>query len=201
MRDVDEISKILKAEIPSESQLFNIVLRRSGVHIMNVDFHYRSKCWPARSLVDELRHCATMPKLARDVAVQAVRSATDPTYRDVMALKDVIESKWMDRKAMTETLATRICRMHWYKQHWGQVKALVERVHAVWTRTFNSDAQCPSENVVGSCGIKDFGHSSSSRGSLLLNLEQQESYDLGATTDENVDKDILVASFEYLEEP
>jgi hypothetical protein len=121
-RDVEEIFKILDAGFPSHTALFNILLRRSDQHIMQLNIHYRIKKGD-RALDEDLRRNVSMPKMMRKIAVHAVRSATDPTYRDVMALRDAMGAESLVGNGSSEKLAIRICRLHWYKQHWKQVKA------------------------------------------------------------------------------
>ena len=121
-RDVDQIVKILKTSFPSHTELFNILLRRSNEHIMQVNVYY-CVMKGSRGLHEDLRRNSAMPTMMKKIAVQAVRSATDPTYRDVMLLKDVLGSGSIGRNGSSEKLAIRICRMHWYGQHWRQVKS------------------------------------------------------------------------------
>jgi hypothetical protein len=121
-RDVEELSKILNASFPSHTALFNILLRRSDNHIMQLNLHYRMKNRD-RALDEELRRAVALPKMMRKIAVHAVRSATDPTYRDVMALRDAMGAESLVGNGSSEKLAIRICRLHWYRQHWKQVKA------------------------------------------------------------------------------
>ena len=121
-RDVEEIKKILDSPGPSHTDLFNILLRRSDVHITQLNLHYRVKNRD-RGLDEGLRRAVGLPMMTRKIAVHAVRSATDPTYRDVMALRDVMGAESIVGNGSNEKLAIRICRLHWYKQHWKQVKA------------------------------------------------------------------------------
>ena len=120
-RDVEDIIKIMNAGFPSHTALFNILLRRSNEHLMQVSIHYRIT--REKALDEDIRRCAAMSRMMRKIAVHAVRSATDPTYRDVMALKDAMGANSMVGNGSNEKLAIRIVRLHWYKQHWMQVKA------------------------------------------------------------------------------
>jgi hypothetical protein len=52
------------------------------------------------------------------ITVHAIRTAQDPTYRDLMSLKDV-----MGKSGREVDLAIRICRGHWYAVHWRQIQA------------------------------------------------------------------------------
>jgi hypothetical protein len=89
---------------------------------MQLNLHYRMKNRD-RALDEELRRAVALPKMMRKIAVHAVRSATDPTYRDVMALRDAMGAESLVGNGSSEKLAIRICRLHWYRQHWKQVKA------------------------------------------------------------------------------
>ena len=120
-RDVDEIIKLMDATFASHTALFNILLRRSDLHLIQLNVLYRIK--KDRALDEALRRNVSMDKMIRKIAVHAVRSATDPTYRDVMALRDAMGSEDLFGNGNEEKLAIRICRLHWYKQHWMQVKA------------------------------------------------------------------------------
>jgi len=75
-----------------------------------------------RVLDEDIRRCVKMPKMMRNIVVCAIRSGTDPTYRDVMALIDALGSESLVGNVNHERLADRIVRLHWYKQHWMQVK-------------------------------------------------------------------------------
>jgi len=126
LRDTDEISRILKAGFLSATKLFNILLRRSDEHLMRINNHYRLRSRD-QALDEAIRRCAAMDKMTRKIAIHAVRSATDPTYRDVMSLRDALGSKSLCGNGNNEKLAIRMCRLHWYKEHWRQVKAAYMR--------------------------------------------------------------------------
>lgn len=68
--------------------------------------------------LDEKIRKSSLDDMTTKIAVHAIRSAQDPTYRDVMSLKDVLYKS--DRQ---EDLAIRICRAHWYGIHWNQIQA------------------------------------------------------------------------------
>ena len=120
-RDYEQIIEIMNAGFPSDTALFNILLRRSNGHLLQLNAHYR--VMRGKALDEDIRQCAAMSRMMRKIAVHAIRSATDPTYRDVMALKDAMGASSMVGKWSNERLAIRIVRLHWYKQHWMQVKA------------------------------------------------------------------------------
>jgi len=121
-RDVGEVIKIMAAGFPSHIALFNILLRRSDQHLLQLAIHYRMTK-AGLALDEDLRRNMAMPKMMRKIAVHAVRSAIDPTYRDVMALKEAMGAEALMGNVNNEKLAIRICRLHWYKQHWKEVKA------------------------------------------------------------------------------
>ena len=67
-----------------------------------------------------IRKNCSLPSQAVKIAVQAVRTAGNMTYRDAMLLRTDLGHNGSVNKL---ALGIRVCRMHWYKSHWMQVKA------------------------------------------------------------------------------
>ena len=112
--DVAKIKEIMGMTFPSHQPLFDILLRRSDPHIAQINVYYNLQA--GMQLDEALRRNMCLSEMTRKIAVHAVRTATDLTYRDVMLLRDA--------KDMNEKLGIRVCRMHWHKQHWKQIKAV-----------------------------------------------------------------------------
>lgn len=112
--DVAKIEEIMDMTFPRYQTLFDILLRRSDPHIAQINVYYKMRT--GMDLDEALRRSLCLSEMTRKIAVHAVRTATDLTYRDVMLLRDA--------KNMNEKLGIRVCRMHWHKQHWKQIKAV-----------------------------------------------------------------------------
>ena len=124
--DIRELIRIGSSSFPNHMALFNILLRRNNQHLRQVNAFYRIH--RDRPLDEDIRRNIPMPKIMKQVALRALRSAADLTYRDVMAIRDTMCSDSLIGKVSTEKLAIRICRMHWDK-HWRQVKAAYMGIH------------------------------------------------------------------------
>jgi hypothetical protein len=134
-RDVEEIIRILESRPPSYYDLFNILLRRSDQHINQINTFYAMRA--DMQLDESIRRTQTMNSMARKIATHAVRTAVNMVHRDVNLLLKAMGSESILRRGRDEMLALRICRMHWYRHHWRQVrqaylvlkgKQLVEKV-------------------------------------------------------------------------
>ena len=121
-RDVEDIIKIMDSSFPSHTELFNILLRRSDQHILQLNIRYRMR--RDRSLDEDLRRNTGLDRMTRKIGVHAVRTASDLAYRDVMTLREAMGAETLFGNGSNEKLAIRICRLHWYRQHWLQVKTL-----------------------------------------------------------------------------
>jgi len=115
--DVAVIKKIMKMTFPPYQRLFDILLRRSDPHIAQINVYYNLQ--EGVHLDEAIRRNMCFSEMTRKIAVHAVRTATDLTYRDVMLLRDA-----SGKNSMNEKLGIRVCRMHWHKQHWKQIKAV-----------------------------------------------------------------------------
>ena len=151
-RDVDLLIELRRAGLPDPATLLSTLCRRSHTHIRQVAVRYRLK--RGIDMDRDFRTCAMFTQETRAVVVHIIRSALDPTYRDVMLLKDAL------RKSDPTLMAVRMTRMHWYPQHWHQVKSqymgicgehLIERMNSRYNGLFRdlmvTMAQVP---VVGS---------------------------------------------------
>jgi len=116
-RDTEEIIKIMDALVPSHTALFDILLCRSDQHIRHLKIAYLIQ--KGGDLDKDLRQNSLMPSMMRKIAVHAIRSATDPTYRDALLLRSVMNLPGRSEKCF----AIRVSRLHWYKEQWERVKA------------------------------------------------------------------------------
>jgi hypothetical protein len=120
-RDVDDIKSILAKFYPRYRDLFNILLRRSDRHIEQISLLYQMR---TNASLDKAIRTSALPPLAVKIAVQAVRAATNMTcYGDAKLLHSGL-GFWNASPANKLALGIRVCRMHWYKTHWMQVKAV-----------------------------------------------------------------------------
>jgi len=118
--DVAEIIRILESDKPSHVDLFAILLRRSDLHIKQINIFYQTRA--GVQLDEGIRQCQAASKMTRRIAAHAVRSAMDLGYRDVMLLRRAMGAEhWLGR-GRDELLAMRIVRMHWYRHHFRAVK-------------------------------------------------------------------------------
>lgn len=121
IRDVQEIKTRLGNAFGGYEAIANILLRRSDPHIFQIAMYYEME--EGEHLDKVIRENATLSKMARRILVHAVRTATHLTYRDVMLVRDALGQDSLLGAAKNEKLAMRVCRMHWYTQHWRQIKA------------------------------------------------------------------------------
>jgi hypothetical protein len=120
-RDVEALKSILSAAFPRASDVFNILLRRSDTHIQQMSLRYQAVT--KQPLDKAVRTNASLTDMTRKVAVQAIRTACNITYRDAMLLKDAMGHNSFSGGTSKKKLAIRVCRMHFFKQHWRQIKA------------------------------------------------------------------------------
>ena len=121
IRDVQEIKVHMSNAFPNYEVLFNILLRRSDSHIFQIAMYYEMQV--GEHLDKAFRENPNLSKTARKILVHAVRTAQHLTYRDVMLLRDALGQDSISGATKNERLAIRVCRMHWYPQHWRQIKA------------------------------------------------------------------------------
>jgi hypothetical protein len=84
---------------------------------------YQVKAKAGNPLDMAIRRNTGLSEMARNVCVHALRTATNMTYRDAMLLHDALGRKSVTGSTNKEKLAIRVTRMHFYKQHWMQIKA------------------------------------------------------------------------------
>lgn len=123
-RHVEEVISLIEIQFPNEntySKLFNIFLRYSDPHITKIAVYYNMRT--GMQLDEALRRNTGLSKMGKKILVHAVRTAKDITYRDAMLLRDALGGKSVFGRWNNEKLAIRVVRMHWYGQHWKQIKA------------------------------------------------------------------------------
>ena len=119
-RDVEALASLLSTSFPRASDVFNILLRRSDTHIQQMSVRYQVV---AKQPLDKaVRTNASMTDMTKKVAVHAIRTACNMTYRDTMLLKDAMGHNSFAGGISKKKLAIRVCRMHYFKQHWMQIK-------------------------------------------------------------------------------
>jgi annexin A7/11 len=123
-KHIEEIIGLVESTFPSENtylKLFNILLRSSDPHITQITVSYQMRT--QMQLDEAIRRNMQFNKMGKKILVHAVRTAKDITYRDAMLLRDVLGAKSMIGRRNNEKLAIRVVRMHWYRQHWKQIRA------------------------------------------------------------------------------
>lgn len=121
-RDFVKISQILTTSFPRAEDLFEILLRRSDSHIQQLSIMYNVQTKPNMPLDMAIRQNTSLKPMAKSIGVHAVRTATNMTYRDSMLLHDALGRNSIMGGTNKQKLAIRVTRMHFYKQHWKQVK-------------------------------------------------------------------------------
>ena len=124
VEDVQEISRLLNVGCPLRplhEQLFDILLRRNDHHIAQINLFFRMK--EGKELDEIIRKSSALSKTTKKVAIHAIRTATNLVDRDVKMLQEALGEEKLISRGNSEVLGIRICRMHWYKQHWLRVKA------------------------------------------------------------------------------
>ena len=122
-RDVSRLQDLLQMTFTSTARggysvstgVLDLILHRDSPTIQRMALYFETA---TGYKLDEKIRKSTLDDMTKKIAVHAVRTATDPTYRDLMSIKDVISKpgKEMD-------LAIRMCRAHWYDAHWRQIQA------------------------------------------------------------------------------
>ena len=120
-RDVQDIIRILAMSFPTDRELLNILLRRNDAHIAQVALYYHMQT--KKHLDQAIRQSTLLKTMTRKIAVHAVRTAGNITYRDAMLLRDAQSGDSLMGGSNDELLGVRVCRFHWYTQHWLQIKS------------------------------------------------------------------------------
>ena len=116
-RDLEYIIALVNLKPMRAQRMFDIVLRRNDLHPkqLNIRYHLRM----GKDLDEYIRlNTDVTDAVAGKVIVHAIRSATNPVYRDVMCVRDAFRC-FADSD---EKLAIRMTRLHWHRPHWSQVK-------------------------------------------------------------------------------
>ena len=120
--DLVEIKNLMKMAFPPPRAFFDILLRRSDPHIASIALYYSMES--GLKLDEAIRRNMSIPSMTRKIVLHAVRSATDLPYRDVMLLRDAMVANNLIGNVVKEKLGIRVCRMHWHRRHWQNVKAV-----------------------------------------------------------------------------
>jgi hypothetical protein len=126
-RDVVELSTLLASRKPEISALFDIILRRSDNHLIEVCAYYQlSQVTP---LDTAILQCLNLAKMVKKIAVHAIRTASDVVYRDIMLLRHCLyaQPNGGDEGEQVK-LGIRMVRMHWYREHFRDVREGFARV-------------------------------------------------------------------------
>src|SRR5579859_3244542 len=119
--DVDTIRRMLNNSHATAKVFYDIFLCRNDTHLIQVANHFQNMT--GKPLDEAVRRNSFLRKYIKKVCIHAIRSAVNPTYRDVNLIRDALGSNSNLGIGSPEKLAIRVCRMHWYAQHWLQVKA------------------------------------------------------------------------------
>jgi len=119
--DVDTIRRMLNNSHATAKVFYDIFLCRNDTHLIQVANHFQNMT--GKPLDEAFRRNSFLRKYIKKVCIHAIRSAVNPTYRDVNLIRDALGSNSNLGIGSPEKLAIRVCRMHWYAQHWLQVKA------------------------------------------------------------------------------
>jgi hypothetical protein len=123
-RDVNYLERLLEmtfgttrnGEYSISTDVMDVILRRNNQSIQQLSLYFQTAT--GSKLDEKIRKSMGLDEMTKKIAVHAVRTAIDPTYRDIMSLKDVIS-----KSGREEDLAIRVCRSHWYSVHWNQIQA------------------------------------------------------------------------------
>jgi len=121
-RDVNRLEGILSMTFTSTNSgdsvsptVLDIILRRNLSGVQQLALYFETA---TGSKLDETIRKSSLDDMTKKIAVHAVRTALDLTYRDIMNVKDVIS-----KSGKEEDLAIRVVRAHWYGVHWEQIQA------------------------------------------------------------------------------
>ena len=122
LQDVAAIQEELTRTFPYYQVIFDILLRRHNTHIAQINLFYQMR--EGKNLDEAIRRNVCFSDIVKKITVHAVRTAIDLSYRDCMLLRDAMGANSHLGTQKDEKLGIRVCRMHWHKQHWTQIKAL-----------------------------------------------------------------------------
>src|SRR5215471_7799852 len=88
LQDIEVIRKQMSLTFPSYQAIFDILLRRHDSHIAQINLYYSMH--EGRNLDEAVRRNVSLNQMTRNIAVHALRTATDLTYRDCMLLRDAM---------------------------------------------------------------------------------------------------------------
>jgi hypothetical protein len=121
VQDVNDVHYVLTNSFADADDLLRIFLRRSDPHIQQITVTYNAQT--GKELDKVIRTHSWLHKDVKKIVVHAIRTATNMTYRDVMLLRDSLGNNSAFGIGSSEKLGIRVVRMHWYTQHWMQIKA------------------------------------------------------------------------------
>ena len=121
LQDLKVLESQMKSSFPSYQVIFDILLRRHDPHIAQITLYFQMR--EGTHLDEALRRSTTLSEMVRKITIHAVRTATDLTYRDSLLLRDAMGANSFMGNGKDEKIGIRVCRMHWHKQHWKQIKA------------------------------------------------------------------------------
>lgn len=114
-RDVEDLIAVRESGVRQPAGAFGILFRRTHEHLRQVFTRY--SLVRGKEIDRDFRTAYGLSENTRSIIVHQVRSILDSTYRDCMLIKDALKQR------DPTLLAVRVTRMHWYPQHWTQVKA------------------------------------------------------------------------------
>jgi len=120
-KDVKDVQFLLTNSFAEPADLLRIFLTRSDAHIQQLAIHYNAQT--GKELDKAVRTHVWLNSDVKKIVVHAIRTAMNMTYRDVMLLRDSLGSNSSFGIGNCEKLGIRVVRMHWYSQHWMQIKA------------------------------------------------------------------------------
>jgi hypothetical protein len=120
-RDVQDIMELLEETEPEYQKLLNILLRRDDQHIIQITMMFNTR---TRYQLDEvIRRSRYLTRMTKKIAVHALRTAVNVIFRDAMLLREAMGPNSLPGSEIDRKLGIRVCRMHWYPQHWRQTRA------------------------------------------------------------------------------
>jgi hypothetical protein len=122
LMDLQTVTFSLRNSFAEESDLLDVFLRRSDAHIQQLTATFAGKT--GTKLDQVIRTHAWLNASIKKVVVHAIRTATDISYRDVMLIRDSLGMNSAFGVGNCKKLGIRVVRMHWYAQHWMQIKAM-----------------------------------------------------------------------------
>jgi len=114
----------LRGEYSFAFTVLDILLKRSNTDISKLALYFEVA---TGSKLEKKILNSTLDNTTKRIAVHALRTARDPTYRDCKLLNHAF-----CRPSAEEDIAIRVCRAHWYSLHWKEIQA-------AWTGIIGSD--------------------------------------------------------------